>query len=89
MWEIRDDQLVVTVRHIRMTLDVCSDATPRQGAYAVQRIDDETWRVMPVIYMQRGALWVSIPTMFDQQLIPESILLTNAPTEASAWLASK
>jgi hypothetical protein len=91
-WTIQDGALVVQLRGrapADIAIDVCSERYPRSGHFVLQRLDEERWRVAPVLYLHRGGQWVTRPARYDERLPHEDLVLTGAREEDSRWLAQR
>jgi len=92
-WTIHDGALVIQLRGkghpCDVAIDVCSERYPRIGCFVLQRLDEERWRVAPVVYQWRAGVWVTRPARYDERLPHEDLLLVNGRYEDNVFLESR
>lgn len=76
---------------VPLLVQVCSVDRPRFGAHPIKRIDEETWLIHPLRYVHtwaRGsdALTAVRCPIGDLFTPGDSLLLSNTPPSARAWL---
>ncbi len=72
---------------LAFNIPVCAIDKPRLGAYAMTRLDGESWRVLPTRFISYGERLVhhesTIHSAFDKRT---QLVLTNAPYDVDAEL---
>ena len=75
---------------VPLALYVCSAERPRAGAYRIARIDSESWRVLPELYvtimmMGRPRL-LAVPRAIQELAMGDQMHLANTPADVSEAL---
>jgi hypothetical protein len=78
---------------LALALYVCSADRPLLGAHPVERVDGETWRVLPArftpVYSMRQMRLMAVPCAVGGELAPgEHLILNQAPDYVSLELES-
>ncbi len=72
---------------IAFTLPVCAIDKPRLNAFAIARLDGESWRVLPSRFVLQGDKLVHHEVAIHESIGGRiQIVLTNAPSDVDAEL---
>ena len=70
-----------------LTIHVCGVDSPRLGAFAVSRLDGDSWRVLPAQYVFAGGRLVYRDAPIHESLGMSMLVLTHAPAEVDEELS--
>lgn len=79
----------LSFEHGSTELAVCSSASPRAGAFEIDRLDPRTWRVLPHCFGASptgGRLFVT-PAALHQRIGVDSVTLLETPEDVAIELA--
>lgn len=72
---------------IGFTLPICAIDKPRLGAYAISRLDGDSWRILPTRFIYSGGRLVHHEVAIHEALGARTMLvLTHAPADVDAEL---
>lgn len=72
---------------VAFTIPVCAIDKPRLGAFAVTRLDGDSWRVLPTRFVLEGEKLVHFEVSIHPSLDKRTMLvLTDAPYDVDAEL---
>ncbi len=76
-----------SAKPIAFTLAVCAVDRPRLGAFAITRLGEDSWRVLPTRFIYAGGRLVHDEVAIHEALGEREMLaLTHAPADVDAEL---